>query len=244
MQPDAFTHLPELRHCVLPAARSTLRITPEVLAQWDERARGLGRGADWRLPDADIEASRQVALKSLDANRDLWIFGYGSLMWDPGFHFEEVRRADLPCHQRRFTFRTTVGRGSPERPGLMLSLEAGGSHCCGLAFRVKAALVADETQILWRREMIRGSYTPRLLPLTTPQGEIEALVFAANASHPDHVGVLPLTDTAAHIATASGVLGPNAEYVELLVAQLSTLEICDDYIVDLLRQIRRIAVAA
>lgn len=208
---------------------------------WDQRARDQGRAADWRLSDQQIENSRHAVLAGLPADSDLWVFAYGSLMWDPGFHFSEVRLADLRGYQRRFSYRTTLGRGSPERPGMMLTLDGAEDCCHGLAFRVDSDLVLGECAMLWRREMIRGGYCPALLPIATPQGAITALVFAANRTHPDHVGELPLDETAGIIAAAAGNLGSNRHYLEQLAAQLDSLGIRDDYVAQLLLRVEAIA---
>jgi cation transport protein ChaC len=161
-------------------------------------------------------------------------------MWDPGFHFAEVRLAELPQHRRRFSCRTALGRGSPECPGLMLTLEPGPGDCSGLVFRIDAAQAGHESGMLWRREMIRGLYRPRLLPVRTPQGEVNALVFAANPAHEDHVGELPLDEAAAIIARAEGVLGSNRQYLEQLVWQLEHLGLDDGYLQQLLQRVRRL----
>ena len=241
---DVYCHLPQLRDRIAPAASSALRVTPQVMALWDQRALALGHGPDWRLSDAQLEATRLALLGPLDEGEDLWIFGYGSLMWDPGIHFSELRLAELPRWRRRFSQRTQMGRGSPECPGLMLSLEPGEGCCTGLAFRVDAVLAEHESALLWRREMVRGTYCPCLLPVQTPQGEVRALVFAANAAHTDHVGELSLHDTAATIARASGVLGSNRHYLEQLVRQLEHLGLRDDYLHRLLTRVQELARAA
>ena len=227
---DPFRHLPALRDRVRPAQDSPLRVTPELLVSWDERARRMGRPRHWRLSDEELEASRRAVLGDEGACRDLWIYGYGSLMWDPGFHFAEVRLAALPGYQRRFSYKTTLGRGSPEQPGLMLSLEPCQGRCDGLVFRVAATDVAHESAIVWRREMIRNGYCPALLDVHTPQGGVHALVFGPNREHPDHVGELSLADTAAIIASGNGVLGSNRSYLEQLVEQLDHLGIEDRYL--------------
>jgi glutathione-specific gamma-glutamylcyclotransferase len=175
-----------------------------------------------------------------ERQHDLWVFGYGSLMWDPGFHFAEVRLAELPLHRRQFSCRTALGRGSPERPGLMLTLEPGVGCCSGLAFRIEAAMACHESGMLWRREMIRGIYQPRLLPVHTPQGAVTALVFAANTAHDDHVGELPLDEAAAIIARAEGVLGSNRQYLEQLVWQLQHLGLDDRYLQQLLQRVQQL----
>jgi cation transport protein ChaC len=236
--PDAFRHLPHLREKVTPPERSELRVTPDVLAGWDRRASELGRPKDWRLSDQELDASRRAVLGDLDVGQDFWIYSYGSLLWDPGFHFVEVRLAELEGYRRRFSCLTRIGRGSQECPGLMLSLEAGGGSCRGLAFRVAAAVADGESAIVWRREMIRGTYRPALLRVSTPQGGIEALVFAANQAHPDYVGELPLEETASIIARGIGILGTNLRYLEQLAEQLENLAIEDDYLTRLLQHVQ------
>ncbi len=229
MSADPYVHLPELRGCLTHAADSTLRLTPEALAQWDAQAQARGLPPDWRWTEQQIQASRCACLGEAPAE-DLWIFGYGSLMWDPAVHFCEVRRAELPGHRRLFSYRTQMGRGTPEQPALMLTLEPGDGCCHGLAFRIDAALAEQESAALWRREMIRGGYLPTLLPVHTPQGPVQALVFLANPAHPNHVGELPLDASAAIIARAEGPLGRNRDYLRQLDAQLLRLGVEDAYI--------------
>ena len=123
MTADAFIHLPELRTRVTHPEKSRLRLTPEMFAMWEQRLRAAGWPADWRLSDEVIEASRLAVLGDHKAGSDLWVYSYGSLMWDPGFHFAEVRLADVEGYQRRFTLKINLGRGSRDFPALMLSLE-------------------------------------------------------------------------------------------------------------------------
>ena len=192
---------------------------------WEQRAREAGWPADWRLSDEVIEASRLAVLGDHKAGCDLWIYCYGSLMWDPGFHFAEVRLADIEGYQRRFTLKINLGRGSRDYPALMLSLEPQQGCCRGLAFRIAADSVHAETAILWRREMLRGGYAPAVVPMLTPQGPIEALAFVSNPSHPSYVGELPFAETASMIASGKGILGTNREYLVQLAMQLGALGI-------------------
>jgi glutathione-specific gamma-glutamylcyclotransferase len=230
---DAFVHLPDLRDRVTQPAQSRLRLTPEMFAMWERRARAAGLPANWRLSDEAIEASRLALLGDHKGSEDLWIFSYGSLMWDPGFHFAEVRLADVEGYQRRFTLRIDLGRGSRDHPALMLSLEGQQGCCRGLAFRIAAADVHAESSILWRREMLRGGYAPAMVPMTTPQGLITALAFVSNTSHPSYVGELPFAETAATIARGKGILGTNREYLVQLATQLQALDIHDPYVAQL-----------
>ena len=233
MHTDAYAHLPDLRDRLTPADLSAVRATPETLALWDQRAREQGLTEDWRLSDQRLEDTRRALLGDFDPPRDLWVFGYGSLMWDPGIHFAEVRRADLPGHGRRFSYRTIMGRGTPACPALTLSLEPAAACCSGLAFRIAADRADAESALLWRREMLRDGYRPALLPVATPQGEVTALVFASNHAHPDYVGAMSLVDEARIIASACGVIGSNRDYLVQVAAQLDRLGIADTYIREL-----------
>lgn len=238
---DAFRHLPALRGKLRPAEQSELRGTWERVAAWDERARRLGHSPQWRLSDQQLEDTRRALLgERIRAGQDLWVYGYGSLMWDPGFHFAEVRLAHLGGYQRRFTYWTHIARGTRERPALMLTLEPEAGECCctGLAFRILGDSVDTESAMLWRREMIRNGYCPALLPITTPQGPVTALVFACNHAHDDYAGEMTLDETAAVIAVAAGVIGTNREYLEQMARQLDALEIADAYVEQLLRRVR------
>ena len=229
MTPSPFVHLPELEGRLTPAHASGLRLTDEVLAAWDAQARQQGLAPDWRLPDHEVERSRQAVLAGREG-QDLWVFAYGSLMWNPGIHFDEVRRARLDGFARRFALATTIGRGTPECPGLVLTLRRQPGTCQGLAFRIHHAQVEAESRMLWRREMIRGGYCPILLPLDTPQGAIQALVLTANTAHPQYRGDLSPQDAAATIASACGSVGSNREYLDQLVAQLQVLGIEDAHV--------------
>jgi cation transport protein ChaC len=148
-----------------------------------------------------------------------------------------VRLADLDGYARRFTIKIELGRGSRERPALMLALESQIGCCRGLAFRIPSDSVEAESAIVWRREMVRGSYRPAMVPMTTPQGPITALAFASNPAHPSYVGELTLGETAAIIAGGNGVLGTNREYLEQLVAQLDVLGIDDPYVAQLYQHV-------
>lgn len=237
MTADAFVHLPDLRARVTHPEKSLLRLTPDMFSMWEQRARAAGWPAGWRLSDEAIEQSRLAVLGDHKAGEDLWIYSYGSLMWDPGFHFAEVRLADVDGYQRRFTLKINLGRGSNDYPALMLSLEPREGCCRGLAFRIAADFVHAESAILWRREMLRGGYAPAMMPIMTPQGPITALAFVSNPTHPSHVGELPLAETAAMIASGKGVLGTNREYLAQLAMQLEALNIQDSYVAQLHAQI-------
>ncbi|NMG45290.1 gamma-glutamylcyclotransferase [Aromatoleum toluvorans] len=227
---DAFRHVPELRGSIIGAEDSGLRITDEMLAAWDAQAQTRGLGADWRRSDDALDASRRAVLSGVADSQDLWIFAYGSLMWDPGLHFVEVRRASLPGYQRRFTHKTTIGRGSPEHPGLVLSLEPQEGRCEGLAFRIERAVLERESLVIWRREMILGGYQARILSVATPQGPVDALAFVSDPAEARGASNMPLHEVAAVIAHACGNRGSNLEYLRQVVSQLDRLRVTDDYV--------------
>jgi len=217
--------------------KSRLRATPEVMASWDTYARKTGCCQPWRLSDHELQASRLSVLARHAAGEDLWIYAYGSLMWDPGIHFAEVRRASLDGFQRRFAHKTCIGRGTLQNPALSLSIMQHAGSCQGLAFRIPGDLVEAESAILWRREMLLGGYSAQILRMTTPQGEIMALALTSDSSHHSYVGNLPLNEAATLIAKASGILGSNREYLEQLAHQLGVLEIEDTYVERLLQKV-------
>ena len=237
MASAVFKHVPQLQGKVVPPEQSELRATPELMATWDARARASGLGPHWRLSDHELDASRRAVLGDCRAGEDIWVFGYGSLLWDPGFYFEEVRLAEIEGYQRRFCIRLEIGRGSPQRPALMLGLERSVGRCQGVAFRIAGACADGESAVVWRREMLQGHYSPFRSKVTTPEGSINALVFAANTAHVQYVGGLPIEQTAAIIATGVGDLGTNRQYLENLVAHFDEFKIEEGYLKRLLARV-------
>ncbi|WP_010185972.1 gamma-glutamylcyclotransferase [Sphingomonas sp. PAMC 26605] len=233
MPQDPFVHLPELRGDVVPVAESTMRFTPEVLAERDARMREMGYAADWRQSDAAMAQAWGQLLSNRVGSGDLWVFGYGSLMWDPGFHFAEVRRATVDGYQRRFAMKVEIMTGSPDRPGLALTLEQEQGQCAGLAFRIAADRVEAETAILARREFVLFNYSVETATAMTPQGEIAVQLLASDKQDPRYVGGLSRSATAAMIGAAKGVKGENRAYVAKLAQQLRKLDIADAYVDEL-----------
>jgi cation transport protein ChaC len=176
---------------------------------------------------------------------DLWVFGYGSLMWNPAIHFEERRRARLFGYHRRFCLWTSLGRGSAECPGLLLGLEPGGS-CAGVALRVARAAAEAELDILFRREMVSGAYVPRWCSaeIDGVSGRVPALVFAMNRLHARYARRLPRQQIVEAIASARGPLGACHDYLEQTVAALDALGIRDRYLEDIQRDLATRAGAA
>ncbi|MBT5110678.1 MAG: gamma-glutamylcyclotransferase [Rhodospirillaceae bacterium] len=153
---------------------------------------------------------------------DIWIFGYGSLMWDPRFEPAETRVATLDGHRRSFCFWTTRGRGTPERPGLGLGIVPGGGPIQGLAFRLANDHTRDAVlEALWVREMSSGVYHAPWLELDTEQGSIHGVVYVANEAHQNYAGDMSIEDRA---WLMSGARGPNGWCYEYLGAMVEAYE--------------------
>jgi len=234
---DPFRHLPELRDKIADPMTSDYRNFD--IAALDEKMREMGGPADWRLSDAFREASRRDTLQGR-RDSDLWVFGYGSLIWEPAFRFSEVRTAVLRGYHRSFCLRTQLGRGTPEMPGLMAGLDTGGT-CTGLVFRIDRDLIDDETTLIWRREMLLHAYVPTFVPVETPQGGVEALAFVVDHTAESYEPGLSEDETALRLAGAVGFLGSNLAYVENLVEHLEALGIVDAPLVRLRDRSRRMA---
>lgn len=226
---DPFRHHPKLRGKIKPAAQSFFRdLDLDVV---DAQVAEAGFPSDWRTPSDEREANRRAWLEGR-WDHDLWIFGYGSLMWDPSIEFEEVRQAKCTGYQRSFCLWDEAGRGTVDDPGLMLAIDQGG-RCDGLVFRINAQKLEHETFVLFRREMIAPAYCPTWLKLDSEEGPIEALGFVANRAHENIRPDIPLPDQAKMIACAEGFLGTNFDYLSDTFGHLKMLDIDDPYVTDL-----------
>lgn len=182
-------------------------------------------GLTTRLPPEQRDASRRATLAEF-GDDEIWVFGYGSLMWNPCIHYIDRQPALLQGYHRHFCLRVPTGRGSPECPGLMLALKPGGS-CDGIAYRIAADIADHELGVVWNREMISGAYRPQIIPVQTPIGIRRAATFVVNREHPRYVEHIPLQEAAATIAVAEGWLGTCAEYLFSTVEHLDAIGIED-----------------
>ena len=147
---------------------------------------------------------------------DLWVFGYGSLMWRPGFEFEEAHRGEALGYRRSFCVYSTHHRGTHARPGLVLGLDKGGT-CRGMVFRIAGERRFETLAYLRAREQINGVYREVQLPvrLLTGEGagEVLATAFVVERAHPSYTGRLPLRRQAQLIRAARGLSGANVDYL-------------------------------
>lgn len=147
------------------------------------------------------------------ASDDLWVFGYGSLIWRPGFRFEESIAARLSGYHRSLCVFSHVHRGTPERPGLVLGLDRGGV-CRGLAFRVATAHADETVAYLREREQATSVYLERHLPVRLEDGRrVKALVYVADRRHLQYAGRLPAEELLKLVRQGRGSSGENPDYV-------------------------------
>ena len=169
---------------------------------------------------------------------DFWLFAYGSLIWDPGFPFEEARPAKLMGFHRAFCLYSTRYRGTPEKPGLVLGLDKGGS-CRGIAYRVANEHRETTMAYLWDREMLNRSYHCMDLSITLQDGrEVVARTFVIDRDGQSYAGKLPLEDAARIIRDAHGQRGANAAYLANTVEHLERLGLHDRRLAALLTAVR------
>jgi cation transport protein ChaC len=160
-------------------------------------------------------------------HHDLWVFAYGSLMWRPGFAYEEAQHARLVGYRRCFCIYSVHHRGSPERPGLVLGLDRGGA-CEGIAYRIAAPRAAATIRYLRARELINGVYRETHAPVQLSNGpirEVMAQAFIAERAHRNYAGRLPLAVQAHLIRGGMGRSGANVDYLVSTLRHLSELGI-------------------
>jgi cation transport protein ChaC len=161
---------------------------------------------------------------------DLWVFGYGSLLWNPGFPVAEAKVARLPGWHRSFCMSSIHHRGTEDAPGLVLALDAAqGAHCDGLAFRVPAADAERTIAYLRERELISSAYIETRLAVDFSGGgrQDDVLTYVINRDHVQYRGGLSLETQAQIISRAVGGRGPNDEYLYNTAAHLTELGLAD-----------------
>ncbi|MFY0692440.1 MAG: gamma-glutamylcyclotransferase [Paracoccaceae bacterium] len=175
-------------------------------------------------------------------DREIWVFGYGSLMWNPGFEVAEQQIARLHGYRRSFCMWSIHHRGTEENPGLVLALDADhGAYCDGVALRVPDAHVDTTLGYLRERELVSSAYLEQICELKLEDGrEVEAVTYIVDPDHVQYCGGLPLERQAEVITRAVGGRGPNPEYLFNTVTQLDTLGIRDHELVWLVERVRHL----
>jgi len=197
------------------------------------------------LPEDALERSLHDALEqrpdALSLDGDAWLFGYGSLIWNPMVVHTDRRIATVHGYHRGFYLYSRINRGTWDNPGLVLGLDRGG--CChGMAFRIPRHVIEQEFRLLWRREMMTGAYHPRWLQVRM-DGEFagvpqRALAFVMNRGHEAYAGRLPDARVVACLRHACGLYGPAREYLQQTMLGLATNGVEDPYLDRLWRQLQ------
>jgi len=197
-------------------------------------------GQDWIITHEARDANRAEATRHLKRGEPVWVFGYGSLMWNPAIHVAATERAQIFGYHRSFCLNLIFGRGAPDNPGLMLGLDSGGS-CVGLVHKIAPEHVESELEILWMREMIGNTYVPTWINARCEGGSRNVLTFVANKDHERYIGPQPFDEAAARIAKSEGLLGKNRDYLYNTVHHLDEFGISDGPLHRLEAEVRRIA---
>lgn len=189
---------------------------------------------------ARIDASLAQTLRERPDQSDVWVFAYGSLLWNPISEFDSRRIATLHGWHRSFCIRMIAGRGTPEQPGRMLSLEPGDSTQ-GVALRLCGATLEEELRILWTREMVTGAYRPTWAAVTLDDGtQVAAIAFVAEPDGLQYESDARASAIAPSMAAASGLFGTNAEYVFKLQNALTDCGLNDPYIDEIAAELTRV----
>ena len=172
----------------------------------------------------------------------MWVFGYGSLIWNPGFEYQRSSVAILSGYARSFCIRSIYARGTKDNPGLGLALtKSPGAYCEGVAFAVTSQNTDAVIAYLRERELVSSAYLEMKLGAKLKDGvEVQAITYVADTNHVQFVSELSLEEQAQSIASAAGNNGPNSEYLFNTVEQLSVLGISDPKLKSLAQRVRSI----
>jgi cation transport protein ChaC len=188
---------------------------------------------------ADPMPAEIAALR--DGAQPVWIFAYGSLIWDPEFCYAEAEPAVLRGYHRSFCIYSYDYRGTPDRPGLVLGLDRGGS-CRGIVFRLPPETLAEAINRLWLREMSgRPVYNMRLLRVRTRRGIQRTFAFTVLRDRPDYAGRLPLDEAARMILDATGRRGACRDYFDNTMRHLEQLGLADRALRGLAQRVEALA---
>lgn len=177
-------------------------------------------------PDSNaVQDEIRSQLFKLAPKSNLWVFGYGSLMWNPEFTYTESTTARLYGYHRRLCLWSVRYRGTPEKPGLVVGMAPGGS-CSGIAFKVKDVDIESTIDYLYEREMVSNAYKPIIKDTHLSDKRIvRALTFVSKPDHPQYAEKMSIAKITNVVADAHGPKGSNIEYIINTAAHLQTIGI-------------------
>ena len=199
-----------------------------------EIARKHGFG-DKLLDDKTLLHSRRQLIPD-NFKDDVWLFGYGSLIWNPVIEPIEKRNVRIYGYRRKYCLKSEMGRGSKKYPGLVLGLNSGGSTS-GQALKINTKSAPDELDLIWRREMITGAYIPKMLKGHTVKGRINMIAFVINRNHENYLYSISEAKTALMISKAQGYLGTACEFLDKTCESLNNIGLHDSYLKRLQKRI-------
>ncbi|QRM43937.1 gamma-glutamylcyclotransferase [Rhizobium sp. BG4] len=174
---------------------------------------------------------------------EFWVFGYGSLMWNPGFEFAERSQALIYGYRRSLCVRSWVHRGTEQNPGLVLGLDRGGS-CRGMAFSVAPENWEEVIEYLRARELVTNVYLERKVPLLLADGRaVKAVTYVVDRAHRQYAGALDALEAARVVDQAEGQSGPNDAYVFNTLAHLKEMGIRDHWLEQVVGEVERLRAA-
>ncbi|MBO0663075.1 gamma-glutamylcyclotransferase [Jiella sp. MQZ9-1] len=169
--------------------------------------------------------------------RDFWVFGYGSLIWRPGFDYVERTKARLAGYHRALCVHSYVHRGTPDRPGLVFGLDRGGS-CVGMAFRVDDSLREETLAYLRARELVTNVYRELILPVRLADGRaVHAVCYVVDRGHSQYAGKIAPAEAAAIVARSHGQSGPNVDYVTSAYEEIAAMGLKDRWLQDVVSRL-------
>jgi len=208
-----------------------------------EKTQGMNRvplDFPGRVTAEEQAASLHQALAGWNRASPMWLFGYGSLIWNPEVTYDRRVTARVHGYHRSLCLWSRVNRGTLDCPGLVAGLDRGGS-CAGIAYRLPAETAGEELERLWDREMFMGSYAPRWLDcrLHTSADEgplVSALAFVVRRDAPNYAGKLSEREILAVFERGScGRFGTSLEYLNKTVSSLREHGLRDPHLEKLAR---------
>ena len=203
-------------------------INREALQNWHVASMARERDGSNAIVanEEQLLRSRRDMIPDESNCNDLWVFAYGSLIYNPIISYEKCLIARTHGYHRRLGLWTKIGRGSPEYPGLVLALDYGGS-CVGVGYQLNPDVAIAELDLLWRREMLTLSYNARWLKIHTSEGVKRGLGFVSNPQSAAYAPPMPFNDTVNIIATAHGFNGHCYDYLFDTIAGMKEFGIRD-----------------
>ena len=196
-------------------------------------------GSDKVLTTKELINARRNIIPDKGIGEDIYIFAYGSLLWNPTVDYEEECLAKIYGFHRSFCMKTNLGRGSFKKPGLMLGLDRGGS-CRGSALKLKKSEAIKNIDILFRREMVTGAYKPKLLKTILEDGrKVMSLAFTVDKKHKNYFQNKAIRTKATMISNAHGFLGTCEEYFSNTLQSLSELNIVDSEMIAISKHLKK-----